>query len=243
MTSEDARHSVEEISATGDPSSALEARLEAAEWALSRLAIVDGEIDVRIKNLLDDALVVVEEKLAEGRERVSELVRSAEELRALAEKRLEEADARAKLEVADQTRHLLESAQELQGAAQLKANAIVAEAEKRRAEIEKEMDTRLAEAEAIYVKVEQHIANREAILAEVRGKADQIIRNAKTTAETIQDEAVAQAKKTTEIASLEAARLIQAAKDETRAQLARVTAQERDAKERLERARSGLTGQ
>ncbi len=220
----------------------LEARLRAAEWALERLSVVDGDIDGRIKKMLDDAVAEVEEQWAEGRERVSALVRDAEELRELAEKRLEEADARAKLEVAGQTRQLLENAEELHGAAQAKADAIVADAERRRAEIEKEMDDRLAEAEAIYVKVERHIANREAILAEVREKADQIIRNAKTTAETIRDEAIAQARKTTEIAQLETARVIQAAKDEARLQLARVTAQERDAKERLDKARNGSSG-
>lgn len=227
------------VSADSSPvgeTEALEARRRAAEWALERLSVIDGDIDVRVKKMLDDAIETVEEQWAEARQRVSHLVRDAEDLRQLAERRLEEADSKAKKAVADRTRQLLESAEQLQGSAQAKAAAIVAEAEKRRDEIEQEMDSHLAEAEAIYVKLERHIANREAILAEVREKADQIIRNAKTAGETIKVEALAQAKRTTEMASLEAARIIQTAKDEARIQLARVRDQERDARERLEQA-------
>jgi F0F1-type ATP synthase membrane subunit b/b' len=100
------------------------------------------------------------------------------------------------------------------------------------------MDSRLAEAEALYEKVERHIAAREEILAEVRKKADAIIRTAKATAGTVKEEASSAARNTTQNAVIEAERLIQVAKEEARQHMERVTAQERDAKERLENARA-----
>lgn len=215
-------------------------RLEIAEWALEQISVEAGHIDKSVAEMVTKSVALVQERWDEAREKINALVADAEELRALAERRLEEADTNAKQAVAHETKQLLDDATELQDSARTNADKMVADAEQRRAEIEADIDSKLAEAEAIYKKVENHIANREAILAEVRKKADQIIRNAKVTAETIRDDAVAQAKKSTDIASMEAARLIQSAKDEVRAQMQRVTAQERDAKERLERARAEM---
>jgi hypothetical protein len=219
-------------------------RLEAAEWALAKLAESDGDIDTRVKALLDDAVAEVARRWEEGRERVEALVKDAEELHAIAGRQADAAEARARDAVADEARELLENVRRLQSQAEEKAARIISDAEARAAQSDREMDSRLAEAEGLYEKVERHIAAREEILAEVRRKADAIIRTAKTTAETIKDEARTAARNTTQNAATEAERLIQVAKEEARQHMERVTAQERDAKERLEnaRARSGHSG-
>lgn len=216
-----------------------ESRLDAAEHALASLAEnEDGEIDTRVKATIDAALVEVERILKEGKQKAESLVRDAERLHAIASTQAEEAESRAREAVAGEARDLLENVQRLQSQAEEKAAKILAEAEERVAKSDKEMDERLAEAEAIYEKVERHIAAREEILAEVRKKADAIIRTAKATAETVKDEARETARKTTQNAAIEAERIIQVAKEEARQHMDRVTVQERDAKERLEAARS-----
>ncbi len=216
-----------------------QSRLEAAELVLAGLAEnAEGEIDDKLKGVIDAALVEVERILAEGKQRAESLVQDAERLRAIASTQADEAELRARDAVAGEARELLENVQRLQSQAEEKAARIVAEAEARAAQTDKEIDARLAEAEAIYEKVERHIAAREEILAEVRKKADAIIRTAKATAETVKDEAREAARKTTQNAAIEAERLIQAAKEEARQHMDRVTAQERDAKERLEAART-----
>ncbi|MEX0795917.1 MAG: hypothetical protein WEB67_11210 [Acidimicrobiia bacterium] len=221
--------------APGEP----ESRLEAAEFALARLAEnADGEIDTRLKAVIDAAVVAVERILTEGKQRAESLVQDAERLHALASTQADEAESRAREAVAGEARELLENVQRLQSQAEEKAARIFAEAEARVAESDREMDERLAEAEAIYEKVERHIAAREEILAEVRKKADAIIRTAKATAETVKDEAKEAARKTTQNAAFEAERIIQVAKEEARQHMDRVTIQERDAKERLEAARA-----
>ncbi|MGF1617904.1 MAG: hypothetical protein ACFCU2_08895 [Acidimicrobiia bacterium] len=216
-----------------------QSRLEAAELVLAGLAEnAEGEIDDKLKGVIDAALVEVERILAEGKQRAESLVQDAERLRAIASTQADEAELRARDAVAGEARELLENVQRLQSQAEEKAARIVAEAEARAAQTDKEIDARLAEAEAIYEKVERHIAAREEILAEVRKKADAIIRTAKATAETVKDEAREAARKTTQNAAIEAERLIQAAKEEARQHMDRVTAQERDARERLEAART-----
>lgn len=216
-----------------------QSRLEAAELVLAGLAEnAEGEIDDKLKGVIDAALVEVERILAEGKQRAESLVQDAERLRAIASTQADEAELRARDAVAGEARELLENVQRLQSQAEEKAARIVAEAEARAAQTDKEIDARLAEAEAIYEKVERHIAAREEILAEVRKKADAIIRTAKATAETVKDEAREAARKTTQNAAIEAQRLIQAAKEEARQHMDRVTAQERDARERLEAART-----
>lgn len=223
---------------------ALRSRLEAAEWALASLAEIDGNIDARVKILLENAVAEVERRWAEGRERVEALVKDAEELHAIASRQVDVAEARARDAVAVEAGELLENVRRLQSQAEEKAAKIVADAEERASQSDREMDSRLAEAEALYEKVERHIAAREEILAEVRKKADAIIRNAKATAETVKEEARTVARNTTQNAVIEAERLIQVAKEEARQHMERVTAQERDAKERLEnaRARSAQSG-
>lgn len=214
-------------------------RFEAAEFALARLAEnADGEVDTRLKAVIDDAVAEVEQILAEGKQRAESLVQDAERLRSIAIAQADEAESRARDAVAGDARELLENVQRLQSQAEEKAARIVAEAEARAAKSDKEMDERLAEAEAIYEKVERHIAAREEILAEVRKRADAIIRNAKATAETVKDEAREAARKATQNAAIEAERLIQVAKEEARQHMDRVTTQERDARERLEAARA-----
>lgn len=214
-------------------------RLEAAEFALARLAEnADGEVDTRLKAVIDDAVAEVEQILAEGKQRAESLVQDAERLHSIAIAQADEAESRARDAVAGDARELLENVQRLQSQAEEKAARIVAEAEARAAKSDKEMDERLAEAEAIYEKVERHIAAREEILAEVRKRADAIIRNAKATAETVKDEAREAARKATQNAAIEAERLIQVAKEEARQHMDRVTTQERDARERLEAARA-----
>lgn len=221
--------------APGEP----ESRLEAAEFALARLAEnADGEIDTRLKAVIDAAVVAVERILTEGKQRAESLVQDAERLHAIASTQADEAESRAREAVAGEARELLENVQRLQSQAEKKAARVFAEAEARVAESDREMDERLAEAEAIYEKVERHIAAREEILAEVRKKADAIIRTAKATAETVKDEAKEAARKTTQNAAFEAERIIQVAKEEARQHMDRVTIQERDAKERLEAARA-----
>ncbi|MEX1093059.1 MAG: hypothetical protein WEF28_07880 [Acidimicrobiia bacterium] len=221
--------------APGEP----ESRLEAAEFALAKLAEnADGEIDTRLKAVIDAAVVAVERILTEGKQRAESLVQDAERLHAIASTQADEAESRAREAVAGEARELLENVQRLQSQAEKKAARVFAEAEARVAESDREMDERLAEAEAIYEKVERHIAAREEILAEVRKKADAIIRTAKATAETVKDEAKEAARKTTQNAAFEAERIIQVAKEEARQHMDRVTIQERDAKERLEAARA-----
>jgi F0F1-type ATP synthase membrane subunit b/b' len=223
---------------------ALRSRLEAAEWALAGLAEIDGNIDARVKVLLENATAEVERRWAEGRERVEALVKDAEELHSIASRQVDVAEARARDAVAVEARELLENVRRLQSQAEEKAVKIVADAKERAAQSDREMDSRLAEAEALYEKVERHIAAREEILAEVRKKADAIIRTAKATAGTVKEEASSAARNTTQNAAIEAERLIQVAKEEARQHMERVTAQERDAKERLDnaRARSGQSG-
>jgi F0F1-type ATP synthase membrane subunit b/b' len=213
-------------------------RLEAAEWALTKLSETDGDIDTRVKALLEDAVTEVERRWAEGRERVEALVKDAEELHAIAGRQVDDAEARARDAVAVEARELLENVRRLQSQAEEKAARIIAEAGERAAQSDREMDERLAEAEGLYEKVERHIAAREEILAEVRKKADAIIRTAKATAETVKEEARVAARNTTQNAAIEAERLIQVAKEEARQHMDRVTAQEQDARERLEKARS-----
>ncbi len=221
--------------APGEP----ESRADAAEFALARLAEdADGEIDTRVQGVIDAAVAEVERILREGKEKAESLVQDAERLHAIASRQADEAESRARDAVAGEARELLENVQRLQSQAEEKSARILAEAETRVAKSDKEIDERLAEAEAIYEKVERHIAAREEILAEVRRKADAIIRTAKATAETVKDEARETARKTTQNAAIEAERLIQVAKDEARLHMDRVTIQERDAKERLEAARS-----
>ncbi len=213
-------------------------RLEAAEFALARLAEdADGEIDTRVKGVIDATVAEVERVLREGKEKAESLVQDAERLHAIASTQADEAESRARDAVAEEARELLENVQRLQSQAEEKSARILADAEARAAETDKEIDGRLAEAEAVYEKVERHIAARDEILAEVRRKADAIIRTAKATAETVKDEARETARKTTQNAAIEAERLIQVAKDEARQHMDRVTVQERDAKERLEAAR------
>lgn len=221
--------------ASGEPAS----RLEAAEFALAKLAEhPDGDIDNRMKLVIEAAVVEVERILTEGKQRAESLVQDAERLRAIASTQADEAESRAREAVAGEARELLENVQRLQSQAEEKAARILAEAEARVAKSDKEMDERLAEAEAIYEKVERHIAAREEILAEVRKKADAIIRTAKATAETVKEEARENARRTTQNAQVEAERIIQIAKEEARQHMGRVTIQERDARERLEAARS-----
>lgn len=221
--------------AAGEP----ESRLEAAEFALARLAEnADGEIDTRLKDVIAAAVVEVERILTEGKQKAASLVQDAERLHAIASTQADEAESRAREAVAGEAKELLENVQRLQSQAEEKAARILAEAEARVAQSDKEMDERLAEAEAIYEKVERHIAAREEILAEVRRKADAIIRTAKATAETVKEEARETARRTTQNAQVEAERLIQVAKEEVRQHMDRVTIQERDAKERLEAART-----
>jgi F0F1-type ATP synthase membrane subunit b/b' len=217
---------------------ALRSRLEAAEWALAGLAEIDGNIDARVKVLLENATAEVERRWAEGRERVEALVKDAEELHSIASRQVDVAEARARDAVAVEARELLENVRRLQSQAEEKAVKIVADAKERAAQSDREMDSRLAEAEALYEKVERHIAAREEILAEVRKKADAIIRTAKATAGTVKEEASSAARNTTQNAVIEAERLIQVAKEEARQHMERVTTQERDAKERLENARA-----
>ena len=214
-------------------------RLEAAEFALARLAEnTNGDIDTRLKAVIEAAVVEVERILTEGKQRAESLVQDAERLRAIARTQADEAESRAREAVAGEARELLENVQRLQSQAEEKAARILADAEARVAKSDKEMDERLTEAEAIYEKVERHIAAREEILAEVRKKADAIIRNAKATAETVKDEARENARRTTQNAQVEAERIIQVAKEEARQHMDRVTIQERDAKERLDAARA-----
>ena len=221
--------------AAGEP----ESRLEAAEFALARLAESgDGEIDTRVKGVIEDAVAEVERILAEGKLKAESLVQDAERLHAIASTQADEAESRAREAVAREARELLDNVQRLQSQAEDKAARILAEAEARVAKSDKEIDERLTEAEAIYEKVERHIAAREEILAEVRKKADAIIRTAKATAETVKDEARETARRTTQNAQVEAERLIQVAKEEARQHMERVTIQERDARERLEAART-----
>lgn len=216
-----------------------ETRLEAAEFALARLAEnADGEIDTRLKTVIEAAVAEVERILTEGKQKAESLVQDAERLHAIASTQADEAGSRAREAVAGEARELLENVQRLQSQAEDKAARILAEAEARVAKSDKEMDERLAEAEAIYEKVERHIAAREEILAEVRKRADAIIRTAKATAETVKEEARETARRTTQNAQVEAERLIQVAKEEARQHMDRVTIQERDAKERLEAART-----
>ena len=217
---------------------ALRSRLEAAEWALAGLAEIDGNIDARVKVLLENATAEVERRWAEGRERVEALVKDAEELHSIASRQVDAAEARARDAVAVEARELLENVRRLQSQAEEKAVKIVADAKERAAQSDREMDSRLAEAEALYEKVERHIAAREEILAEVRKKADAIIRTAKATAGTVKEEASSAARNTTQNAAIEAERLIQVAKEEARQHMERVTTQERDAKERLDNARA-----
>jgi F0F1-type ATP synthase membrane subunit b/b' len=217
---------------------AIRSRLEAAEWALAELSEIDGDIDSRVKTLLENAITEVEKRWAEGRERVEALVKDAEELHAIAGRQVDEAEARARDAVAVEARELLENVRRLQSQAEEKAARIIADAEERAAQSDRDMDERLAEAEGLYEKVERHIAAREEILAEVRKKADAIIRTAKATAETVKEEARLEARHTTQNAAIEAERLIQVAKEEARQHMERVTAQEQDARERLENARS-----
>lgn len=223
---------------TTQEEASLESRLAAAEWTLERLAETDGEMDLRVKALLEDAVDEVERIWADGREKVESLVRDAEDLRTLAAKQASEVEASARAAVAEETKELLENASRLQVQADEKAAQIIAEAKARAAATDREIDERLAEAEVVYEKVERHIAAREEILDEVRKRADQIIRNAKTTAATVIDEANASAKRITDNATNEANVIIQAARDDARQRMERVTAQEIDAKERLEKARS-----
>jgi F0F1-type ATP synthase membrane subunit b/b' len=220
---------------------AIRSRLEAAEWALAELSEIDGDIDSRVKTLLENAVAEVEKRWAEGRERVEALVKDAEELHAIAGRQVDEAEARARDAVAVEARELLENVRRLQSQAEEKAARIIADAEERAAQSDRDMDERLAEAEGLYEKVERHIAAREEILAEVRKKADAIIRTAKSTAETVKEEARLAARHTTQNAAIEAERLIQVAKEEARQHMERVTAQEQDARERLENARSRST--
>jgi colicin import membrane protein len=216
-----------------------ESRLEAAEFALARLAEnADGEIDTRVKAVIDAAVVEVERILTEGKHKAESLVEDAQRLHSIASTQADEAESRAREAVAAEARELLENVQRLQSQAEEKAARILAEAEARVEKSDKEMDDRLAEAEALYEKVERHIAAREDILAEVRKKADAIIRTAKATAETVKDEARETARRTTQSAQVEAERLIQVAKEEARQHMDRVTIQERDARERLEAART-----
>ncbi len=218
----------------------LRSRLTAAEFALERLADVDGELDVSLKQMVDDAVDEVEAKLAEGRRKVTDLIADAEQLRTMAAHQIGLAQQQARTEVEAEAKGLLENARQLEAQAHKKAEIIEKDARAKVADSLKEADDRLAEAQEMYERVERHIASREAILDEVRNKADQIMRNAKTTAEGIREEAVAAAKKTTDAAKIEAEALVRAAKEEARNQLERVTVQERDAKERLERARSEM---
>jgi F0F1-type ATP synthase membrane subunit b/b' len=216
-----------------------ESHLEAMELALASLAAdPDGDIDSRVKAAIDAAIVEVERILNEGKQKAESLVQDAEQLHAIASTQAEEAESRAREAVAGEARDLLENVQRLQSQAEEKAARILAEAEARAAKSDKEMDERLAEAEEIYERVERHIAAREEILAEVRKKADAIIRTAKATAETVKEEARETARKTTQNAAIEAERIIQVAKEEARQHMDRVTVQERDARERLEAARS-----
>lgn len=213
--------------------------LEAEEFTLAILAEnPDGEIDARLKGVIDAAVAEVERILAAGKQKAESLVQDAERLHAIASTQADEAESRARDAVAAEARELLENVQRLQSQAEEKAAKIAAESEARAAKTDREIDARLAEAEALYEKVERHIAAREEILAEVRRKADAIIRTAKATAETLKDEARETARKTTQNAVIEAERIIQVAKEEARLHMDRVTIQERDAKERLEAART-----
>ncbi len=216
-----------------------QSQIEAVEFTLASLAEnSDGEIDTRLKSVIDAAIVEVERILGEGKRKAESLVQDAERLHAIASTQADEAESRARNAVAGEARELLENVQRLQSQAEEKAARVIAEAKARTAQTDKEIDERLAEAEAVYEKVERHIAAREEILAEVRKKADAIIRTAKATAETVKDEARETARKTTQNASIEAERIIQVAKEEARLHMDRVTIQERDAKERLEAARA-----
>lgn len=218
----------------------LRSRLTAADFALERLAEVDGELDVAVKQMVDDAVAEVESELAEGKRKVKALISDAEQLRTMAAHQIELAQQQARTEVEAEAKGLLENARQLEAQAHKKAEIIIEDAKVRVADSLKQADDRLAEAQEMYERVERHIASREAILDEVRKKADQIMRNAKTTAEGIREEAVAAARKTTEAARIESEAIVRAAKEEARNQLERVTVQERDAKERLERARSEM---
>lgn len=216
-------------------------RLAAAEWALEHLSSADGVTDEGLVKLVDAAVDRVEELWTDARERVESLVRDAEELKAIANRQVQEAEVRARDSVAKRTQELLNDAAALQETARQKADRVTAAAEEKLKQSELDADARLAEAEEMYERVERHVVGREEILAQVREKADQIIRAAKAAAENIRGEARADAERSSEVARMEAARLIQAAKDETRVQLARVTAQERDAKERLAKARAEIS--
>jgi F0F1-type ATP synthase membrane subunit b/b' len=217
-------------------------RLAAAELVIDKLAAPGGEFDDKAKELIAAAIMRVEAMMEDGRKRVTQLVQDAEQLHAIADRQVKEAEDRARQSVLRQTSELVDNARRLEEQASEKAALIIEEAQKRATEIETEIDSRLAEAEKMYRKVENHIAGKQQVLDEVRKKADQIIRNAKVTAAEIQEDAVESARKTSQAARIEAANLIRAAKDEARIQLDRITAQERDAKERLERARSHMAG-